>query len=92
MSSKRIYEPLSSGKQQVCSRCFSVLGPIEKYGCDEKGTWFLSSCSVCGAKMRWYRNNDGSVLEKPSPEDAAADDENAFSFCMENGEIVMKTE
>ena len=88
MPSKPIYAPLIDNGAVLCSRCFSRLGDIEKYGCDEKGTWFMASCRSCKSKMRWYRNADGTATGI----DQAESEENSFSFHMENGEIVMKTE
>lgn len=89
MPSKSIYAPFIDGNTLLCSRCFSQIGEIEKYGCDEKGIWFIAPCSTCGAKMRWYRDNNG----KPRAEEKASSEENnAFSFHMENGEVTMKSE
>ena len=87
MFSKKIYAPFIDGSRALCSRCFSPLKPIEKYGKDDSGLWFIASCSCCGAKMRWYREDDGT---SKTPD--AKDEENAFSFRIENGEVVMKTE
>ena len=87
MPSKKIYAPFIDGKRALCSRCFSALKPIEKYGRDEDGLWFIASCSRCGSRMRWYRKDDGTP-ETPDAEE----EENAFSFRIENGEVVMKTE
>ena len=89
MPSKPIYAPFVDKGAVLCSRCFSQLGEIEKYGCDEKGTWFMASCRSCKSKMRWYRNADGTA---EGTEKEKETNENSFSFHMENGEIVMKTE
>lgn len=93
MPSKPIYTPFIEGQTILCSRCFSQLGEIEKYGCDEKGFWFIASCRSCKQKMRWYRqaNGEGKAAEAPN-EPKASEEENAFSFHLENGEIVMKSE
>ncbi len=88
MSSKKLYAPFVDGKRFLCSRCFSKLNPIEKYGSDETGLWFIASCAGCGAKMRWYRRADGNV-DTPDEEQS---EENAFSFHIENGEVLMTTE
>ncbi|MBR5328622.1 MAG: hypothetical protein IKV45_00255 [Firmicutes bacterium] len=85
----KIHAPFIDHGAVLCSRCFSQLGDIEKYGCDENGTWFMASCRSCKSKMRWYRNADGSAS---SNEKQTEDNENSFSFHMENGEIVMKSE
>lgn len=90
MPSKPIYAPFIENQTILCSRCFSQLGEIEKYGCDEKGFWFIASCRSCGQKMRWYRDTNGIAKAEKSTE--KNNEENAFSFHMENGEIVMKTE
>lgn len=85
----KIYAPFIDHGAVLCSRCFSRLGDIEKYGCDENGTWFMASCRSCKSKMRWYRNADGSASSNDTdPED----NESSFSFHMENGEIIMKSE
>lgn len=89
MPSKPIYAPFIENNTILCSRCFSQLGDIEKYGCDENGLWFIASCRSCGRKMRWYRNLDGTTKTIDAEESS---NENAFSFHMENGEIVMKSE
>ena len=91
MPSKPFYAPFIENQTILCSRCFSQLGEIEKYGCDEKGFWFIASCRGCGQKMRWYRDADG-IAKAPENEKKAEEEENAFSFHMENGEIVMKSE
>ena len=89
MPSKKIHAPfIGNGNKVLCSRCFSPLKEIEKYGCDEEGFWFIAPCSRCGAKMRWYRQKDGTAYA----EETASETENSFSFDLENGEIVMKTE
>lgn len=88
MPSKPIYAPFIDNGSVLCSRCFSRLGDIEKYGCDENGTWFMASCRSCKSKMRWYRNADGTATSTDKTESK----ENSFSFHMENGEIVMKSE
>lgn len=85
----KIYAPFIDNGVVLCSRCFSQLGDIEKYGCDENGTWFMASCRSCKNKMRWYRNTDGSASASALEEDGK---ENSFSFHMENGEIIMKSE
>ena len=90
MPSKPIYAQYNEDRTILCSRCFSQLGEIEKYGCDEKGFWFIASCRSCGQKMRWYRQSDGTA--KAPESEPKAEEENAFSFHMENGEIVMKSE
>ena len=89
MSSKPVYSPFIDKNTVLCSRCFAALGDIEKYGCDEKGIWFFAPCSQCGAKMRWYRQNDGTPTAEKETD---APTENTFSFHLENGEITMKSE
>ena len=90
MPSKPIYAPFIEDQTILCSRCFSQLGEIEKYGCDEKGFWFIASCRSCGQTMRWYRRPAGTA--KAPESEKKVEEENAFSFHMENGEIVMKSE
>ena len=58
----------------------------EEYG----AVGFIASCRSCGQKMRWYRRSDGTA--KAPESEKKAEEENAFSFHMENGEIVMKSE
>lgn len=88
MSSKQIYTAFSGNHKLLCSRCFGSLGEISKYGCDDQGYWFIAPCKQCGAKIKWYRDNDGQPLVEAAPES----EENAFSFALEGDEIVMKAE
>lgn len=88
MPSKQIYPPFTDKDRILCSRCFGSLADIEKYGCDDTGYWFIAPCKQCGAKMKWYRDNNGETRT----DNDADDEENAFAFYMEGDEIIMKAE
>ena len=88
MPSKHIYPPFMDKDSLLCSRCFGSLAAIEQYGSCDMGYWFIAPCKQCGAKIKWYRDNNGETRA-----DRGADnEENAFGFYMEGDEIVMKAE
>ncbi|HMM07402.1 MAG TPA: hypothetical protein PKD52_12190 [Clostridiales bacterium] len=86
MPSKHIYPPFMDKDSILCSRCFGPLAAIEQYGSGDKGYWFIAPCKQCGAKIKWYRDNNGETRADGDAEN----EENAFGFYMEGDEIVMK--
>ena len=81
----KYHPPLPSGKGIICSCCFLPVSEVSDYGRDEKGTWFTATCSKCGAKLRWYRNPDGT-LEQPEN----VTDKDAFSLVSRDGQVFLE--